>query len=491
MKAKIFIAGLVLFCVNLATAQQNTFHDRSFWAKKPTIAMIEAEIAKGNDITEMGPGGWDGPLLAIMADNDYDVIKHILDKPGIDVNVNTHHSQNYLMWTTMKGNLPVMELLIEKGSRTDIINSHGQSLLMHAAMAKPDKAVYDFCIANGGDIVNDKDEQGRNVMLSAVSGLTDASFLDYFISKGLSLEDTDNDGNGLFHYAVHGGNVSLLKDLVARGVSIKPNNFGENAFAFVGRGRGARMSIELLEYLKSLGLDPALPNAQGRTLAHTAAQSGASEDVFHFLHDNGIDLGQADNNDNTPLMAAASRGNVELLKRLLESNSVNFVNQEGESALVNAVAFNSPEVVQLLLDAGGDPGIMSKEGDLFGVLIGSYRKGRSSIQRVKDIISLLEKSGLQMSLDGSLLHKAFRKDDEELLNLLIEKGIDINAKDKDGNTILHYAAMQAKDIELVEGLIAKGADPEIKTEFDESIEDLLKANEAIDLNQINIDFLNK
>ncbi|WP_304235134.1 ankyrin repeat domain-containing protein [Jiulongibacter sediminis] len=471
---------------------QNVFHDRGFWSKKPTIAMIEAEIAKGNDITEMGPGGWDGPLLAIMADNDYDVIKHILDKPGIDVNVNTHHSQNYLMWTTMKGNLPVMELLVEKGSRTDIINSHGQSLLMHAAMAKPDKAVYDFCIANGGDIVNDKDEQGRNVMLSAVSGLTDVSFLDYFLSKGLSLNDTDKDGNGLFHYAVPAGNVSLLKGLVAKGVSVKPNKLGENAFAFVGRGRGAKLSVELLEYLKGLGLDPTLPNAQGRTLAHTAAQAGASEEIFKFLEDNNIDLGKPDDNDNTPLMAAASRGNVELLKRLLESNSVNFVNREGESALVNAVAYNSPEAVNLLLEAGSDVGIMSKGGDdLYGVLIESYRKGRNSIERVTELISLLEDNGLQMPLDGSLLHKAFKKDDEELLNLLIEKGIDINAKDKDGNTILHYAAMQAKDIALVERLIEKGADPEIRTEFDESILDLLKANEAIDLDQTNTDFLNR
>ncbi|MGR3812120.1 ankyrin repeat domain-containing protein [Jiulongibacter sp. NS-SX5] len=488
-KSILVIVGL---CVWVSTQAQNVFHDRGFWAKKPSIAEVEAQIAKGNDITEMGPGGWDGPLLAIMADNEYDVIKHILDKPGIDVNVTTHHSQNYLMWTTMKGNLPVMELLLEKGSRTDIINSHGQSLLMHAAMANPDEAIYEFCLANGGDLVNDKDEHGKNVMLAAVGRLKDASFLDYFISKGLTLQYTDHDGNGLFHYAVPGGNVSLLKELVAKGVSTSPNKLGENAFAFVGRGRGARLSLEVLEYLKSLGLDPAAPNAEGQTLAHTAARAGASEEIFEFLVANKIDLGQPDHNDNTPLMLAASRGKADLIEMLMESNSINFVNKEGEAAIINAVASNSPEVVDLFIKKGADVSIINKEGDdLYGVLIGSYRKGRNSLERVSEIITLLEAEGLKMPLNGSLLHKAFSKNDEKLLGLLIEKGEDINAKDKDGNTILHYAAMQAKDLQMLQNLIAQGADPKITTEFDETIEDLLDANEAIQLEGTQIDFLNK
>ena len=46
---------------------------------------------------------------------------------------------------------------------------------------------------------------------------------------------------------------------------------------------------------------------------------------------------------------------------------------------------------------------------------------------------------------------------KEIIEPLIAKGADVNAKDKDGGTPLHYAAKYGRK-ETVELLIAKGAD---------------------------------
>lgn len=488
-----YLPLLLLLLPAAGASAQNVFIQRDFWNTKPSIAIVQQKIAEGNNILEMGPGGWDGPLLAIMADCDFETVKYILDLPGIDVNVSTHHANNYLMWTTYKANLPVMQLLLSKGSKTDIINSHGQSLLMHAGMSgKADTALYEFCLRNGGDIVNDKDEEGRNVMLTAISRLEDISFLNYFVSKGLTLKDTDNKGNGLFHYAVPGGNIQTLKDLVKLGVTYAPNPAGENAFSFVGKGRGARVFIELLQYLADLGIDPKTPAANGQTLAHTVARAGAGKEVLQFLKDKGLQLAQTDEDGNTPLILAASRGNKESVLFWLEYNKVNAVNKEGISALGNAVAYNTPEVVNLLIEKGAKTGIKDKEGhNLYYTLIDAYSKDKKSLQRASDIADALKASKLDMPKNGSLLHVALDKDDQELMSKLVSWGENINAKDKDGYTVLHYAAMRSKDLELIRFLIEKGADPRIKTELNESVNDLITENEVLGKQDLNLDFLKK
>lgn len=492
MKNKVSLT-LLFALMSVSLFAQNIFHNRDFWATKPSIEVVKQKMAEGNKITEMGPGGWDGPLLAIMADCDYETIKFILDQPGIDVNAVMHHSNNYLMWTTQKGNLPVMKLLLERGSKTDIINSHGQSLLMHAALnGKPDAEIYDLILKNGGNILNDKDEEGRNVMLTAISNLKDISFLKYFVSKGLTLKDTDKKGNGLFHYAVPGGNINTLKELVAMGVSYAPNSAGENAFSFIGRGRGGRINVELLQYLKSLGLDPKVQSPNGQTLVHTAARVGAEEPFLQFLTENGLNLSQVDKDGNTPLMLATTRGNAAFVGFWLSKNDVNAVNKAGQSALTYAVASNSTEVVKLLIEKGAKTNIKDKDGnDLYFTLISSYRKGKGSIQRTTEIIDLLKTSGVALPKSGKLLHTALDKDDKELLAKLIELGEDINAKDKDGYTVLHYAGMKSKNLDLLKFLVEKGASPKVKTELDESVLQLIAENEVLGKQNLNLDFLKK
>ncbi|WP_041341474.1 ankyrin repeat domain-containing protein [Runella slithyformis] len=492
MKNKLTLT-LLFVLAEASLFAQNIFHSREFWATKPSVEIVKQKMAEGHNILEMGPGGWDGPLLSMMADCDDETIRFIFDQPGIDVNVVTHHSNNYLMWTTQKGNVPVMKLLLEKKSKTDLINSHGQSLLMHAALSgKADPEIYELCLKNGGDIKNDKDEEGRNVMLTAIGGLKDVSFLNYFVSKGLTLKDTDKKGNGLFHYAVPGGNLKTLKELVAMGVSYAPNPAGENAFSFIGRGRGGRLNVEMLLYLKSLGLDPKVQSPNGQTLVHAVARMGADEPVLQFLTENGMNLSHADKEGNTPLMLAATNGTPTYVRFWLDKNNVNAVNKINKSALSNAVAMNSAEVVKLLIEKGAKTDLRDKDGnDLYFTLVSSYRKGRGSLQRAGDIMNLLASSGLTFPKTGKLLHTALEKDDKELLAKLIEWGEDINAKDKDGYTVLHYAGMKAKNLDLLTFLVEKGANPNVKTELDESVLDLIAENEVLGKQKVNLDFLKK
>ncbi len=76
-----------------------------------------------------------------------------------------------------------------------------------------------------------------------------------------------------------------------------------------------------------------------------------------------------------------------------------------------------------------------------------------------------------------------------MLKKLAAVNIDINAKNKDGLTALHKAAMIAKNDNILNYLLSNGAKKDIKTDFDESAYDLAKENETLSKNNISIEIL--
>ena len=59
------------------------------------------------------------------------------------------------------------------------------------------------------------------------------------------------------------------------------------------------------------------------------------------------------------------------------------------------------------------------------------------------------------------LHKAVKLNKIDSFTAILEAGVDVNAKDKDGNTALHYAALTGNK-KAVTALIKNGADPAIE-----------------------------
>ena len=106
---------------------------------------------------------------------------------------------------------------------------------------------------------------------------------------------------------------------------------------------------------------------------------------------------------------------------------------------------------------------------------------------------MLQDKGLNLTTpqkDGNTLyHLAVTKNDLALLKKIADLKIDINAKNKDGLTALHKAAMISKDDVILKYLLSIGAKKEINTDFDESAYDLAKENESLTKNNVSVEFL--
>ena len=156
-------------------------------------------------------------------------------------------------------------------------------------------------------------------------------------------------------------------------------------------------------------------------------------------------------------------------------------------------------MVALLLAKGADVKVLDTDGNnLLYYLVQHYRSSpMGAATPAKDEfaekLAILTAKGLSVNTlqkDGSsLFHVAIAKSDLRLLQKIAALNVDVNAKNKEGLTVLHRAALLAKNDEILKYLVSIGANKSIKTDFDETAFDLAAENKFLTTNKIAVDFL--
>jgi ankyrin repeat protein len=503
MTKNLFISFALATTFFVSAQQKNTLLEQSFWKTAPDLAAVQAEIAKGNSPTASTANAFDVVVMAINNDAPAATIKFLLEQPGNGVNKSTHDNRIYLHWAAGKGNLEIVEYLITKGSDVNLEDSHSTFPITAAASnGVSNTAVYEAFFKAGVD-PKKKYKDGANLLLIAIPFDKNFILSNYFATKGLSLTAVDSDGNTAFNYAARTGNIPFLKTLLEKGVK-----YTDNALVIAAQGtRKEPNTLETYKYLvDDLKLKPTVTSKEGQTVLHFLATKPNQTEIINYFLAKGVDVNQADKEGNTPLMVAASaretNGALEQFLPIVKNN--NTLNAKGESALTMAVRSGTPTAVALLLDKATDVTVTNKDGNNLGAyLIESYRPqmgmatAAGAIGQKQDPFAaktkLLQEKGLNLATpqkDGNTLcHLAIAKNDLALLKKIADLNIDINAKNKDGLTALHKAAMISKDDAILKYLVSIGAKKEITTEFNESAYALAKENETLTKNNVSIEFL--
>jgi len=118
-----------------------------------------------------------------------------------------------------------------------------------------------------------------------------------------------------------------------------------------------------------------------------------------------------------------SKQNLNLVRDLINLDTINMQDNDGNTPLKNAVQQGKTEIVQMLIDAGVDVNMRDD--------VGSTR-----------------------------LHDAVYFGKPEIARMLIEAGADVNVQDEDGNTPLHWAADYG-EVKIAKILIGAGARKDI------------------------------
>lgn len=474
-------------------AQKNTLLQADFWKSKPNPETVKAEIAKGNNPTEFNSNTFNPTTLAITNGAPLSTIKFLVEENGNNVNQLTHDGRIYLHWATMTGNAEVVDYLISKGSDVNLVDTKGQTPLTFAAGAGVNNPKVYELLFNAGVQPKQKYKEGATILLLALGNDTDGSLLKLFQSKGLKLSDTDNKGNSVLDYAASFGNLDLMKALVAK--VLKPHDL-----ALINAAQGTRRGANGLEVFKylidELKVNPKATNDEGANALQIISKKTKQAEIITYLLSKGVDPNQTDAEGNNAFMVAVGGQDLENVNVLLPKiKNINALNQAGHSALSNAVATGSPEIVTLLLENNADVSVIDKKGNNLGYyLIQSYKPAKGDQKDAfAEKLMILEKTGFNLSApqkDGNtLLHLAVAKNDINLFKKIAALKIDVNAKDQEKMTALHKAALVAKDDSLLKYLVSIGANKTLKTGFDETAFDLASENETLKKNKVDIKFL--
>ncbi|MEM6525581.1 MAG: ankyrin repeat domain-containing protein [Bacteroidota bacterium] len=496
-KYYIIVVCLLFTSLGIYAQEGNILLDRKFWRSSPSLEEVKSKVAEGHSPIAMTSANFDAIGYAILEKAPMETIKYLL-KQGNDVNKLTHDARTYIFWAAYKDNIELMEYFVSIGAKTDLIDQHGYSLLTFAAVTgQENEKLYDYILELGGDISEEKDRSGRNSLLAYASSMKTGSMIDYFIDKGLDIHSVDKDGNGIFNQAARTGNMELMELLKNKySVSTKKNEkTNENAILFASTRfsrSGDETGLAFYDYLEGLGLDPKIVSNEGNTVLQNLAYRSNNIEAFKYFLDKGVDPNQVNSEGNNALINASSRRGMDIISLLVDqTEDINHQNKEGYSAFTRALKYNKMEIAKFLESQGADTKVMDANGhNLVYHIVDAYRGDLDNFKEKLEYLKSLGHDPMATQKDGStLLHAAINKEDHSLLKFFVDMGIDVNAKDADGHTILHYAAMQSGDESTLKYLLSAGADKSITTEFDESVYDLAQANELLKENQTDIDFL--
>eukprot|EP00913_Durusdinium_trenchii_P008942 g8408.t1 len=309
-------------------------------------------------------------------------------------------------------------------------------------------------------------------------------------------------GRSALHWAVRSGNIEIVRLLVKHGISIRtraPELEHQAAGGFDTAWRNVVRNGKQTE-----------DRSRAETPLHTALSRHHTA-IARLLIMKHADIEARDANDRTPLMIAAATGNVEAVKLLIARGAdVNAHSDDSWTALHEGI--KSRNIVELLLQAGAKVNVglrnespiqlaaelngrrdvaelLLKHGATLDIVTACTLNRRAKVaemlkrnpkllhakysrwlssERLIEIASqagavdvvrlLIDKGALRPRAKVGVhpLHAAAASGHQNVVEVLIKKGVSLEARNVEGRTPLHMAAITC-ELEMVKSLIRLGA----------------------------------
>jgi ankyrin repeat protein len=375
-----------------------------FAVDKGNSEMVKLLVEKGADVNAKDLSS-NTPLISACAKGQSDIATFLIGK-GADVKAKVDY-QNFttVFYAARNCSLEVVKLLVEKGADPNVVATFKGEAPIHQAARRGDLEIIKFLLDKGVDV-------NKNTPLNGAAAEGKLEAVKLLLERGAKVNGSDGKDCTPLHAAVIYNQMETAKLLIERGADIHAMTgmrFGETADARqlfeTKRGPSATVGISRIAPL-------------------LCAVCKGNVEMMKFLLEKGARVDYGGREGPTPLLYAVDRGNVEIVKFLLEKGAdIRIGNDAGNTPLRCAVDRGKMEIVKLLVDKA-----VEKDADLL----------KSKIL----VVLPVGPNDRSPRLTGTLLHLAVKSGNLEVAKFLLEKGLDVNAKDKKEETVLYYACRQ-------------------------------------------------
>ncbi|XP_067685980.1 putative ankyrin repeat protein RF_0381 [Haliotis asinina] len=457
-------------------------------------------------------------LIDACSDGDLHRVKHFLSQDFVNINERGEGGRTLAMMAAEKGHREILELLLEEGADVSLLDDDDDNIL-HVACRNGKVDIVKYIHSHN---ILDFESRGENmrtpILTAAEFGKTDVFF--FLIEIGANVSKCDENSDNILHLSCQGGSQEIVHYILKQNiVDINAEGYGGRTAlvqaALYGWGKIFQLLIqsgadvgqkhdhmklfecaceggdgEVVKYILNLTTVDINSYVWGElTPVMQVAKTGESE-VFKVLVSKGADMTKLSKEKENILHLSCHGGNVDIVKYILEQNivDINSKRSDGKTPLMLASLHGCRNIFQLLIgkDAdvgtahdcemlftcaceGGDAEIVTFVLNHTSVDVNSIlSNGITPLMCAaklghEDLFKLLVTKGADMAkVDDdheNVLHIACRDGNTEILKYILKQNVlDINSKQEDGMTPLLLAAALAEK-EVVEILVAKGADP--------------------------------
>uniref|UniRef100_A0A8C5SY06 Poly [ADP-ribose] polymerase n=1 Tax=Laticauda laticaudata TaxID=8630 RepID=A0A8C5SY06_LATLA len=417
------------------------------------VKIVQLLLQHGADVHAKDKGDL-VPLHNACSYGHYEVTE-LLVKHGACVNAMDLWQFTPLHEAASKNRVEVCSLLLSYGADPTLLNCHNKSTIDLAPTPQlKERLAYEFKghsllqAARESDvnrvkkhlsleIVNFKHPQTHETPLHCAASSPypkRKQVCELLLRKGANINEKTKDFLTPLHVASEKAHNDVVEVVVKHEAKVNAlDNLGQTSLH-----RAAHCGhLQTCRLLLSFGCDPSIISLQG----FTASQMG-NENVQQLLQE-GVPLGNSE--ADRQLLEAAKAGDVDTVKKLCTTHSVNCRDIEGRQStpLHFAAGYNRVSVVEYLLQHGADVHAKDKGGLV--PLHNACSYGHY------EVAELLVKHGAVVNVADlwkfTPLHEAAAKGKYEICKLLLQHGADPTKKNRDGNTPLDLVKDGDTDIQ--------------------------------------------